>query len=98
MFTIIDVIWHNTVNSFTCLYFPMLVVLPTTTTTTTTADPNDPCGPSKPISLDNYGGGYIISPNYPDNYPDEADCQWNMLLKANQTLIFELLDFDLEYR
>ena len=76
----------------------LIVIPPTTTTTTTTEDPNDPCGPLKPIALNNYGSGYIISPNYPDPYPNEADCQWHISLKANQTLMFKILDFELEYR
>ena len=55
------------------------------------------CGSSNPITLSSYGDGIIKSPNYPDSYPNNADCKWQMHRKSNQTLYLKILDFDLEY-
>ena len=41
-------------------------------------DLNDPCSPtSRPLEL-SAGNGTIASQNYPDDYNDNADCQWRI--------------------
>ena len=36
------------------------------------------CGSNKPLVIENSTQGYIKSPNYPDNYPNGADCLWRI--------------------
>ena len=51
---------------------------------------------STPITLETNGDGIIKSPNYPNSYPIDADCRWQMYRKSNQSLYLKILDFDLE--
>ncbi|KAF4084475.1 hypothetical protein AMELA_G00129260, partial [Ameiurus melas] len=47
---------------------------PTTTTTTTTTPGGAPCGGTLTQSR-----GEFFSPNYPNNYPNNANCTWRLL-------------------
>ena len=38
----------------------------------------------------------ITSPNYPSNYPDDADCQWHINVDFGYVVKIKLLEFDLE--
>ena len=38
----------------------------------------------------------IESPNYPDNYDDDLDCQWIITVAESNFIELELLFFDLE--
>ena len=40
--------------------------------------------------------GYFASPNYPSNYPDNAQCSWTIEAKDDEVIKFELINFDLE--
>ena len=35
----------------------------------------DPCGESQPLIIDDLSG-QLSSPNYPQNYPSNANCSW----------------------
>ena len=42
--------------------------------------------------------GYITSPLYPELYPNNTECEWliSSSARANETIYFEFIDFDLE--
>lgn len=40
---------------------------------------------------------FIISPNYPDEYPYKSDCSWTFHLKSTQTLTLKFLAFDVDW-
>ena len=56
----------------------------------------DPCGSSLPMIINDKELGNILSPNYPNEYPDEAYCEW--VIKAREGMIVQLtiLEFDTE--
>ena len=39
-----------------------------------------PCGHNKPLLITNSSTGEILSPNYPEQYPNNADCQWHIIV------------------
>lgn len=41
--------------------------------------------------------GYIVSPNYPDPYPNNRDCSWIIQTTMGNTINFTFLDLDLEF-
>ncbi|KAI8767258.1 mucin protein, partial [Biomphalaria glabrata] len=40
--------------------------------------------------------GVILSPNFPNNYPDDAVCQWNITVAPNQIIDFRFKRLDLD--
>ena len=55
------------------------------------------CGESKPQMM--FGvttSGEITSPNYPSNYPNNADCQWQISADFGYIVKITLLEVDLE--
>lgn len=40
--------------------------------------------------------GIITSPNYPNNYPSNADCEWTITVTPHHAIIFTLDELDLE--
>ena len=38
----------------------------------------------------------MTSPNYPDNYPNNAQCSWTITVGEGNTVGLEFLDFELE--
>ena len=45
----------------------------------------DPCGESQPLIIDELSG-QLSSPNYPQNYPSNANCSW-MINPTTSSLI-----------
>ena len=56
----------------------------------------DACGVEKPVVFTNSLTGELLSPNYPESYPNNADCQWH--IKADDGFVVRLtfLEFDVE--
>ena len=42
--------------------------------------------------------GEIESPNYPSDYPHNADCIWQITLQEGQQIMIEFHDMDIEKR
>ncbi|XP_077323118.1 CUB domain-containing protein 2-like [Lithobates pipiens] len=80
------------------------VVAPPITTTRTTPKTTSRTTPTirrtAPVIYNNCGGvltdseGVITSPNFPDNYPDNAYCEWNII--ATSRIKLTPTNFDLE--
>lgn len=58
----------------------------------------DPCGDGKPALISNSATGEISSPNYPNPYPNRADCQWHIQSISGHAVQLLFLEFDLENR
>ena len=56
------------------------------------------CGTNKPllILMDNSSEGYIQSPHYPNNYPNNSDCAWLIQVPPGETLRLTIDDISLE--
>lgn len=55
-----------------------------------------PAGASSPVRL--YDRGFIASPNYPAKYAVDADCSWHVTVQQRQTIVFTLIDFELDVK
>ena len=44
----------------------------------------------------NADGGVIQSPNFPNQYPNDQDCEWRVQLPAGQKVALNFLAFNLE--
>ena len=58
----------------------------------------DPCGAGKPLLISNSTTGEISSPNFPNPYPDNADCQWHIHSISGNVIRLAFSTFDLEAR
>ena len=47
----------------------------------------DACGSAAPVVIDDSDAGYILSPNYPNNYDVDLDCSWLIQAGANEKII-----------
>ena len=54
----------------------------------------DICGESSLIADDDWH--YLYSPNFPGNYPDNAECTWSIQAANSNFIELQLLHFDLE--
>ena len=56
------------------------------------------CGIDKVYSIDNATTGYVVSPYYPEAYPNDVTCMW--LIEVDEGNIIELsfMTFDLQPR
>ena len=54
----------------------------------------DPCGYGKKLLINNSDTGEILSPTYPSNYPNNADCQWHINLSPGYVALLTFLDFE----
>ena len=59
-------------------------------------DPTDPCGSEKPLIIRNSISGNITSPNYPFNYPDLSDCQWEIHANDGEAVTLTIIEFETE--
>ena len=57
----------------------------------------DPCGNERPLIIDNTTHGNITSPNYPNYYPANVDCQWEIHANYGEAVILTLHDIKTEY-
>ena len=57
----------------------------------------DPCGNEKPLIIDNTTHGNITSPNYPNNYPANVDCQWEIHAHYGEAVVLTLHDIKTEF-
>ncbi|KAJ1096038.1 hypothetical protein NDU88_001187 [Pleurodeles waltl] len=82
---------------------PTTVTIPTTTAPTTTTSTSRTTTTVRPATTSRSAGcggtltalsGEITSPNYPDPYPRNAYCHWN--ITATRRVIILFLDFELE--
>ena len=55
----------------------------------------DPCGHNKPLLITDSHTGEILSPNYPEEYPNNADCQWHVNAEDGFTISLTFPEFDL---
>ena len=70
---------------FTLLILPIIVLV-------------DACGDNKPI-LQRAGFGdsiYVQSPNYPLQYPINADCQWHITAYPGLRIQLTFIDYNVE--
>ena len=58
----------------------------------------DPCGLNQPFIHPNFESGYITSPNYPESYPNSANCSWLIQTHTSYSLELQFIDIDLEPR
>lgn len=40
--------------------------------------------------------GTITSPDYPNSYPSNADCTWEIIVKPSKIILIEFKDMDIE--
>jgi len=57
----------------------------------------DACGNNKPLVITNSTEGFIQSPNYPENYPSNANCSWLIELIPGTRLQMHIDDVSVEY-
>ena len=57
----------------------------------------DPCGNERPLIIDNTTHGNITSPNYPNYYPANVDCQWEIHAHYGEAVVLTLHDIKTEY-
>ena len=50
------------------------------------------------ITLENKTSGWILSPQYPGYYTNNASCQWHLTVPPGHVIRLEFLYFDLEFR
>jgi len=43
-----------------------------------------------------FRNGYIYSPNYPNNYPTNTQCQWTIIVQQGHNVQINFTDFDME--
>ena len=48
------------------------------------------------MTMDDYGGSYIMSPNYPLNYGNREDCTWLLQGKVGTYINLTNVQFDVE--
>ena len=56
---------------------------------------NEYCGGNKPKNITN-AGGYIMSPNHPNDYPNFADCQWHIQVAYGSVIQLFFTNFTTE--
>ena len=54
------------------------------------------CGSNKPLWITNSPEGYIQSPNYPNNYPNNSDCAWIIQVNPGTNLRLQIDDVSIE--
>uniref|UniRef100_A0A0K0F5I0 CUB domain-containing protein n=1 Tax=Strongyloides venezuelensis TaxID=75913 RepID=A0A0K0F5I0_STRVS len=54
------------------------------------------CESSNIIKASNYTSGYILSPNYPSNYPPNQNCSYILTGTPNLVIQLSFIDFELE--
>ena len=58
---------------------------------------NDPCGPSKPMSINaTIESGELTSPDYPSNYAKSLDCEWLIEVAEGDGVKISFTFFDVE--
>ena len=57
----------------------------------------DPCGNKRPLIIDNTTHGNITSPNYPNYYPANVDCQWEIHAQHGEAVVLTLHDIKTEF-
>ena len=40
--------------------------------------------------------GTLMSKNYPENYPHNTECEWQLTVKEGRSVVLTFLDFDVE--
>ena len=56
----------------------------------------DACGANKPLLIANSLTGELTSPSYPESYPNNADCQWNIRVDDEFLVQLTFVEFDVE--
>ena len=54
------------------------------------------CGGDKPLIIEASSEGYIQSPNYPNNYPNRADCSWAIKVSNGTRMTIRIEDVEVE--
>ena len=54
------------------------------------------CGGDKPLIIETSSEGYIQSPNYPNNYPNRADCSWAIKVSNGTRMTIRIEDVEVE--
>ena len=54
-----------------------------------------PCGDFKPLVVDHEITGEVLSPNYPSPYPNNADCQWHIIVDSGFVVQLTFLEFNI---
>ena len=57
----------------------------------------DPCG-DLPLVLSGSSTGIIQSPNYPNDYPNGADCKWVVEVDGSSVVQLTITNFNVETR
>ena len=53
------------------------------------------CGDSTPLKIGNMGSGDVVSPNYPNRYPQDADCSRHVYVNESDFVRISFLDVSL---
>ena len=56
----------------------------------------NPCGIDAPLQITNSPTGEILSPDYPDNYPNDANCEWHIQVDDGCVVELIFVEFDVE--
>ena len=59
---------------------------------------DDPCSDNQPRLIKDLPKGEILSPNYPEQYPNNADCQWHVKVEDGFIISLTFPELDLEQR
>ena len=54
------------------------------------------CGSNRPLIIRSSNQGIIQSPNYPNNYPDRANCQWMIEIENGTRMSIDITDMLIE--
>ena len=57
---------------------------------------HDPCASELPVVLSGSSSGTIQSPNYPSDYPNDADCNWVVEVGGGVVVELTIVTFDVE--
>ena len=58
--------------------------------------PDDPCGNNQPLQIESTTQGYIKSPNYPNDYPNNIKCSWKIQIGDGIRVSIKLIDLSIE--
>ena len=56
----------------------------------------DPCGRNQPLVVNASSDGFILSPNYPNLYPNNAECTWLIVNDDQASIELTIMELALE--
>ena len=54
------------------------------------------CGPGSIMVITEQNNTYISSPKYPESYPNNMDCTWDIVADYDKRIALSLMEYDIE--